>query len=133
MRMKENRYMRRAKACFWVLLVGIYSVASADVVIDVLRGDEYRQLSNVAATSVVAPAEARAAGAAQLAAIYRARSGTPFSSLPPGSTFKVVWPDGSTEYVKVLSPASGAGVQVLDDAQAGTTLAQAPEGTIETH
>jgi hypothetical protein len=118
MKMKDTRNLRRAKACFWLLLIGIYSVATADVVIDVMRGQEYRQFSAVAATSVHSPAEVRAAGAAQIAAIYRARSAAPFSTLPPGSKFKVVWPDGSTEYVQVVSPTSSAGTEMIDDAQA---------------
>ena len=123
--MKDTRNMRRAKACFWLLLIGIYSVATADVVIDVIRGQEYRQFSAVAATSVHSPAQVRAAGAAQVAGIYRAHSGTPVSSLPPGSKFKVVWPDGSTEYVQVVSPISSAGTELLEaaqpDAQASVT------------
>ncbi|MBF6024154.1 hypothetical protein [Lysobacter niastensis] len=123
--MSENRNLRRAKACFWLLLVGIYSVATADVVIDVINGEEYHELSAVAAASADSPAEVRAQGAAQIAAIHRARSGSPFSSLPPGSTFKVVWPDGSTEYVQVLSPISSAGVQVVDAPQTQALAEQA--------
>lgn len=130
--MKDTRTLRRAKACFWLLLIGIYSVATADVVIDVIRGQEYRQFSTVAATSVHSPAEVRAAGAAQIAAIYRARSGAPFSSLPPGSKFKVVWPDGSTEYVQVVSPLSSAGTELIDDAQpdAQASVAESDAGSV---
>ena len=108
--MKNLLKAGRMKLYFWALLFATYSVAAAGVVIDVL-GDEYRQLSQVAVTSVHSSDEMRMSGAAQVAAVYRASSGAPFSTLPPGSTFKVVWPDGSSEYVMVVSPASSSGVQ----------------------
>jgi hypothetical protein len=111
--MRDNRYLRKAKACFWLLLVGIYSVAAADVVIDVLDGSQYRALPKVAVTSVHSPVEARKVSATQIAAMYRASSGTPFASLPPGTTFKVVWPDGSSEYVQVLNATSSSGTRLL--------------------
>ena len=82
---------------FWVLLFATYSVGAAGVMIDVLA-DEYRHLS-------------------QVAAVYRASSGAPFSTLPPGSTFKVVWPDGSSEYVMVVSASSGSGVHPIAGTQ----------------
>jgi len=101
---------------FWVLLFATYSVGAAGVMIDVLA-DEYRHLSNVAVTTVRSPEELRMSGAAQVAAVYRASSGAPFSTLPPGSTFKVVWPDGSSEYVMVVSPNSSSGVHPLAGTQ----------------
>ena len=114
--MKNLLQAGRMKRYFWVLLFATYSVAAAGVVIDVL-GDEYRQLSQVAVTSVHSSDEMRMSGAAQVAAVYRASSGAPFSTLPPGSTFKVVWPDGSSEYVMVVSPASSSGVQAIPGSQ----------------
>ena len=114
--MKNLLKAGRMKLYFWALLFATYSVAAAGVVIDVL-GDEYRQLSQVAVTSVHSSDEMRMSGAAQVAAVYRASSGAPFSTLPPGSTFKVVWPDGSSEYVMVVSPASSSGVQAIPGSQ----------------
>lgn len=114
--MKNLLQAGRMKRYFWVLLFATYSVAAAGVVIDVL-GDEYRQLSQVAVTTVHSSDEMRMSGAAQVAAVYRASSGAPFSTLPPGSTFKVVWPDGSSEYVMVVSPASSSGVQAIPGSQ----------------
>lgn len=114
--MKDRRLLRKARICFWVLLLATYAVGAAGVVVDVLS-DEYRALSQVAVTSVQSPEEARLSGAAQVAAVYRAQSGAPFSSLPPGSTFKVVWPDGSSEYVLVVSPSSTAGVKRVPGSQ----------------
>jgi len=108
---------------FWVLLFATYSVGAAGVMIDVLA-DEYRHLSNIAVTSVRSSQELRMSGASQVAAVYRASSGAPFSTLPPGSTFKVVWPDGSSEYVMVVSPTSSSGVHPL----AGTQGAARPAG-----
>jgi hypothetical protein len=102
----------KAGRYFWVLLFATYSVAAAGVVIDVL-GDEYRHLSQVAVTTVDSSAELRMSGAAQVAAVYRANSGAPFSTLPPGSTFKMVWPDGSSEYVMIVSPSASAGVETI--------------------
>jgi hypothetical protein len=43
--------------------------------------------------------------------VYRATSGAPFSSLPPGTTFKIVWPDGSSEDIVVGSPVSSIGAR----------------------
>lgn len=101
---------------FWVLLFATYSVGAAGVMIDVLA-DEYRHLSQVAVTTVGSSDEMRMSGAAQVAAVYRASSGAPFSTLPPGSTFKVVWPDGSSEYVMVVSASSGSGVHPIAGTQ----------------
>ena len=101
---------------FWVLLFATYSVGAAGVMIDVLA-DEYRHLSQVAVTTARSSEELRMSGAAQVAAVYRASSGAPFSTLPPGSTFKVVWPDGSSEYVMVVNPTSSAGTQPIAGTQ----------------
>lgn len=108
--MKNKRFVHKIKFYFWVLLFVAYSVTAAGVMIDALH-DNYRDLSQVAVTTADSPAEIRMSGATQIAAVYRAQSGAPFSSLPPGSTFKVVWPDGSSEYVTVISQSSGTGVQ----------------------
>jgi hypothetical protein len=114
--MKKLLMASKAKRYFWVLLFATYSVAAAGVMIDVV-GDEYRHLSQVAVTTVKSSQDVRMSGAAQVAAVYRASSGTPFSTLPPGSTFKVVWPDGSSEYVMVVSPSSSVGVHGLEGTQ----------------
>ncbi|WP_254200955.1 hypothetical protein [Lysobacter sp. MMG2] len=123
--MKKLPLPTKAGRYFWVLLFATYSVAAAGVMIDVL-GDEYRHLSQIAVTSVRSSEDVRTTGAAQVAAVYRASSGAPFSTLPPGSTFKVVWPDGSSEYVMVVSPSSSSGVHPLAGTQqrSGTAVAK---------
>ncbi|GAA5082213.1 hypothetical protein [Lysobacter panacisoli] len=114
--MKKLGWADKVARYFWVLLFATYSVAAAGVMIDVL-GDEYKDLSQVAVTTVHSSEDVRMSGAAQVAAVYRASSGAPFSTLPPGSTFKVVWPDGSSEYVMVVSPASTSGVHPIPHTQ----------------
>lgn len=114
--MKREHLKRTAKIGFWALLLSAYSVGAAGVMIDVF-GADYRDLAQVAVTSVESKPERRSLSAAQIAAVYRAQSGAPFSTLPPGSTFKVVWPDGSSEYVMVVSPASTGGVQPIPGTQ----------------
>ncbi|BDU18046.1 hypothetical protein [Lysobacter auxotrophicus] len=106
----------KVRRYFWVLLFATYSVGAAGVVIDVLA-DEYRHLSQVAVTTARSSEDLRMSGAAQIAAVYRASSGAPFSTLPPGSTFKVVWPDGSSEYVMVVSPTSASGARPIAGTQ----------------
>lgn len=110
----------KVRRYFWVLLFATYSVGAAGVMIDVLA-DEYRHLSQVAVTTARSSEELRMSGAAQVAAVYRASSGAPFSTLPPGSTFKVVWPDGSSEYVMVVNPTSSAGTQPIAGTQSSGT------------
>jgi len=79
--------------------------------------DRYRSLSKVQLTSVKADADVRRAGASQVAAVYRAQSGMPFASLPAGSTFQVVWPDGSTETMVIMDPTSSLGVEPVRNTQ----------------
>lgn len=114
--MKRQVVVRRVKVLFWTALLAAYSVAATGVMIDVL-GKDYRQMSKVAATSAFSPIDQRIAGATQVAAAYRAGSATPFAALPTGSTFKVVWPDGSSEYVTVLSVSSGDGARPVPGTQ----------------
>lgn len=114
--MKREHFKRTAKIGFWALLLSAYSVGAAGVMIDVF-GADYRELGQVAVTSVDSKSERRSLSAAQIAAVYRAQSGAPFSTLPPGSTFKVVWPDGSSEYVMVVSPSASGGVQPIPGTQ----------------
>ena len=115
--MKKSKYLPKLKFWFWALVFGAYSVTAAGVMIHALVGGDHGELSQVAVTTVDSPAEARIGGAAQVAAVYRAQSGTPFSTLPPGSTFQIIWPDGSSEYVTVVSQSSAAGVQLLPGTQ----------------
>ncbi|MNO10321.1 hypothetical protein D3C81_2341100 [compost metagenome] len=49
--------------------------------------------------------------------MYRAQSGMPFASLPAGSTFQVVWPDGSTETMVIVDPTSSLGVAPVKNSQ----------------
>lgn len=118
---------RRIRRCFWVLLFATYSVAATAVMVDALRGDEYGQLTKVAETTIESPLHERREAAAQVAAVYRARSGVPLATLPPGSAFKIVWPDGSSEYVAVLDRGAEAGVLPIPGTQ------QAANGDEPTH
>lgn len=127
----KNNRLARLRFWLWVALFGGYSVTAVGVMVQALVGENHDNLSQVAVTSVDSAAEARIAGAAQLAAVYRAQSGTPFSALPPGSTFKVIWPDGSSEYVTVVSQSSVAGVQLLPDTQLRAGEAMTPAGELE--
>ena len=114
--MKSNRFAHKAKFWFWVALFVAYSAVAAGTMIDALS-DRYRNLSKVTLTTVESPQELRRAGAAQVAAIYRAQSGMPFSTLPPGSTFQIVWPDGSTETVTIVSATSPLGTEPVRGTQ----------------
>ncbi|WP_454828762.1 hypothetical protein [Pseudoxanthomonas wuyuanensis] len=114
--MNGTRLVQRAKLWFWILLFVSYTAMAATVVIDTLN-PKYHRLTQVAVTSVDSPEQVRALGAAQAAAVYRASSGAPFSSLPPGSTFRIVWPDGSSETVMIVNPASSAGTRALKGSQ----------------
>jgi hypothetical protein len=114
--MKRQKVVRRLKMLFWTGLLAAYSVAATGVLIDVL-GADYRQMSQVAATSAFSPLEQRIAGATQVAAAYRANSAAPFSALPTGSTFRIRWPDGSSEYISVISVSSSDGARPIPGTQ----------------
>lgn len=137
-RQTDGRIPRRTRRLVWVGVFAAYSVTAAGVMIDAIA-DNYRELSQVAATTVDSPEDARSLGAAQLAAAYRARSGAPFATLPAGSIFRVVWPDGSSEYVMVVSQASGTGIRPIpgtqrpapDDARAPGQLQLLPASAAE--
>lgn len=129
--MTSKQLMPKVKFWFWALLFGTYSVTAAAVMIHALVGAEHGELSQVTVTTVESSPEARIGGAAQLAAVYRAQSGAPFSTLPPGSTFQVIWPDGSSEYVTVVSRSSPAGVRLLPGTQLGAPEAMTPSGRLE--
>lgn len=112
----KRKFPRKLRSWLWVALFVGYSVAVAGVVVDAV-GDNYRRLSRVADTTTAAPLEQRQLGAAQIAALYRAQSPTPFLALPPGNTFRVVWPDGSTELVRIVSQSSAHGAVPVDASQ----------------
>lgn len=115
--MKLAMKRRRIGALFWVLLFAAYSVAAVGVtVLDAVDG-RYEDLSQVSLVTVHAGEDARNLGAAQMAAVYRARSGAPFTSLPAGSTVRIVWPDGSSEYVVVMDPAASGGAVPIPGTQ----------------
>ncbi|WP_430539743.1 hypothetical protein [Luteimonas terrae] len=107
---------RKLRFWLWAALFVGYSVAVAGVVIDAVS-ENYRRLTQVAQTTTAAPLEQRQLGAAQIAALYRAQSATPFLALPPGNTFRVVWPDGSTELVRIVSQSSPHGAVPVDGSQ----------------
>lgn len=114
--MKRARLAKKAGFWFWALLFSTYAVAAAGFVIDTVS-DNYHALSQVSLTTVYASEQARSAGATQVAAVYRAMSGAPFSTLPPGSSFRIVWPDGSSEIVTIVSPTSTFGTEAVKGTQ----------------
>ena len=115
--MNYRRILHGAKFWFWVTLFVAYSAGAVGLVMIDTYDDRYRSLSKVQLTSVKADAEVRRAGASQVAAVYRAQSGMPFASLPTGSTFQVVWPDGSTETMVIIDPTSSLGVEPVKNSQ----------------
>jgi len=115
--MNYRRILHGAKFWFWVALFVAYSAGAVGLVMIDTYDDRYRSLSKVQLTSVKADAEVRRAGASQVAAVYRAQSGMPFASLPSGSTFQVVWPDGSTETMVIVDPTSSLGVEPVKSSQ----------------
>ncbi|HBS62886.1 MULTISPECIES: hypothetical protein [Stenotrophomonas] len=115
--MNYRRFLHGAKFWFWVVLFVAYSAGAVGLVMIDTYDDRYRSLSKVQLTSVKADADVRRAGASQVAAVYRAQSGMPFASLPAGSTFQVVWPDGSTETMVIMDPTSSLGVEPVRNTQ----------------
>ena len=115
--MNYRRFLHGAKFWFWVALLVAYSAGAVGLVMIDTYDDRYRKLSKVTLTSVKAHEDVRRAGASQVAAVYRAQSGMPFASLPAGSTFQVVWPDGSTETMVIVDPTSSLGVAPVKDTQ----------------
>jgi len=115
--MNYRRILHGAKFWFWVALFVAYSAGAVGLVMIDTYDDRYRSLSKVQLTSVKADAEVRRAGASQVAAVYRAQSGMPFASLPTGSTFQVVWPDGSTETMVIVDPTLSLGVEPVKHSQ----------------
>jgi hypothetical protein len=115
--MKFRWWSPRASVLFWLLLFTAYAVAAVGIVVLDARNEDYGDFSKVATTTIHATEEMRNLGAAQLAAVHRARSGAPFTALPPGSTVRVVWPDGSSEYVVIVNPASSVGARPIPGTQ----------------
>lgn len=114
--MNRKRLLERSRHWFWVLLFVAYAAAATTIAIDTLN-PRYRDLSQVALTTVQSADNVRMSGASQVAAVYRASSGTPFSALPSGSSFQIIWPDGSSETVVVVDPRAVTGTQPLKGRQ----------------
>lgn len=55
----------------------------------------YNQLSNIVDTSATSEEAVRVAGLSQIVGTYRATHG--LSTLPTGTVFRVIWPDGTSE------------------------------------
>ncbi|HEY0335187.1 MAG TPA: hypothetical protein VGC74_16030 [Stenotrophomonas sp.] len=115
--MKHRRWLAGAKFWFWVALFVAYSAAAVGIVMIDTAEDRFRLLSQVRLTSVKSDEQVRRVGAAQVAAVYRAQSGMPFSTLPSGATFQIVWPDGSTETVTIVEPSSSTGNKLVPGSQ----------------
>ncbi|HEY9254793.1 MAG TPA: hypothetical protein VIP30_09670 [Stenotrophomonas sp.] len=107
--MNYRRFLIGARFWFWVVAFVAYSAAAVGIVLIDTADGRYQKLSQVRLTSVKSDEQVRRVGAAQVAALYRAQSGMPFTTLPPGATFQIVWPDGSTETVTVVDPTSSTG------------------------
>lgn len=114
--MKYKRTRPGANLLVWGLVVVAYAAAAATIVIET-RDPGFRDLSRIGHMTIHAPDDVRRLGASQVAALYRARSGTPFSTLSPGSTIKVIWPDGSSEVVRVVDPSSPMGTMPVPGTQ----------------
>lgn len=115
--MSGHRWRHGARFWLWVGLLLVYSVAAVGVLVIDTHEDRYRHLSQVRLTTVQAKADQRRAGASQAAAVYRAQSGMPFSTLPAGSSLQILWPDGSAETVMILDPASPLGNEPVEGSQ----------------
>jgi len=107
--MKIRQRLHKARHWLWPALFVAYSATAIGVVVIDASDLRYQQLSQVKLTSVKQEPQARRNGASQVAAVYRAQSGMPFSTLPAGATFQIVWPDGSTETMMIVDPTSAAG------------------------
>ncbi|MBD9470274.1 hypothetical protein [Pseudoxanthomonas sp. PXM01] len=114
--MKYKRTRPGVNLLVWGLVVVAYAAAAATIVIET-RDPGFRDLSRIGHMTIHAPDDVRRLGASQVAALYRARSGTPFSTLSPGSTIKVIWPDGSSEVVRVVDPSSPMGTMPVPGTQ----------------
>ncbi|MET0290034.1 MAG: hypothetical protein ABW178_10445 [Pseudoxanthomonas sp.] len=120
--MNYRRMLRGARFWFWVVLFVAYGAGAVGILIVDTMEERYRDLPKVQLTSVKSEKDVRRASAAEVAAIYRAQSGMPFATLQPGSTFQVVWPDGSTETVMVVSPTSTLGIEPMAGSQQDAPL-----------
>lgn len=107
---KVPHYSRSGKLrkVAWLLAFVAMVAVAAGLTIDT-RSSVYSNLSNVDGTNWQSEHAIRVAGATQTSAKYRLTHG--LSKLPSGSTFKIIWPDGSSEEVSVVSPFSSAGSQ----------------------
>lgn len=115
--MKQRQFLRAARFWVWIVLLLAYSAGAVGVFIVDTYDARYRHLSQVKLTTVGSDADQRRAGASQAAAVFRAQSGMPFSTLPAGSSLQIVWPDGSAETVMILDPASPLGSEPLAGSQ----------------
>ena len=115
--MNYRRRLYGAKFWVGVALFVAYSAMAVGVVLIDTSDSRYRELTQVRLTRVDSPEPLRRSGAAQAAAVYRAHSGMPFSSLPTGSTFQVVWPDGSTETMEIVDSRSSNGTATVQGTQ----------------
>jgi threonine dehydrogenase-like Zn-dependent dehydrogenase len=115
--MSQRRFLHGARFWGWVTLLLAYSAGAVGVFLVDTHEDRYRNLSQVKLTTVDSPADQRRAGASQTAAVYRAQSGMPFSTLPAGSSLQILWPDGSAETVMILDPTSPLGSEPLQGSQ----------------
>ncbi|GHH53304.1 MULTISPECIES: hypothetical protein [Gammaproteobacteria] len=122
--MNYRRWLYGAKFWLMVTLFVAYSAAAVGIVMIDTAEHRYNELAQVRLTKVDSDEQVRRGGAAQAAAIYRAQSGMPFSSLPTGSTFQIVWPDGSTETMMIVDPRSKNGIVPVPGSQQKAAVAR---------
>lgn len=84
------------------------------------RKAPYNGLSNVQGTDITADEMIRIAGMTQAVATYRLTHGV--TTLPAGSTIRMVWPDGSAEKGSVITPMSGVGTVPMPGTQCSTLV-----------
>lgn len=114
----SRTYAKQNRSWLVVLLLVSFTALAALVTINT-SGSAYRNLSNVVGTSIRTDAPVRVAGGTQVAAVYRNLNGGLFGgALKVGHRFKIVWPDGSSEEVEVVSLTSHVGAVPVPGTQA---------------
>ncbi|MFT4246524.1 MAG: hypothetical protein QM581_00620 [Pseudomonas sp.] len=107
--MKYRRWFYGAKFWLMVLLFAAYSAVAVGIVMSDTAARDHRNLAQASPVKAGSGEQVRGGGRTQ-AGVCRVESGMSFSSLPTGSTFQVVWPDGSTGTMTIVGPSSQNGI-----------------------